>query len=239
MSHYLLALVASAFMMGLLGGVHCIGMCGGIVCALCTSCSRQAQRRWEPLYYQLSYSLGRITMYSILGLLTGVIGVVLAQQMGSTGSAILRYLAAVLVILTGLYIGGWWQLISSFERFGKFVWRYASKLTRYLLPVRNYKQAFVLGGLWGLLPCGLVYSALLVALSSHYWLSGALVMFAFGLGTLPALLLVGSTMQSYQAFLAQKWVRRLSGLTLIVFGMLSIYFLAWMPAAMHACAHCG
>lgn len=238
MAHEFILLVMSALMMGVLGGAHCVGMCGGIVCALCYSCPQKSQKSWQPFLYQLSYSFGRITTYTLLGALTGVIGVLLSRKLGSSGGYLLRYVASILIILVGFYIAGWWRLIASLEKFGKVIWQPLSKLTRYLLPVTNMKYAFALGGLWGLLPCGLVYSALLYSLSAGTWYGGASVMFFFGLGTLPALLLVGSAMQSYQHFLAKKWVKQASGLTMIVFGLGSFALLLMHHSTIQGCANC-
>jgi sulfite exporter TauE/SafE len=60
-----------------------------------------------------------------------------------------------------------------------------------MIPVRHPGQALWLGMVWGWLPCGLVYSALTLALSSGSGVSGGAVMLAFGAGTLPTLLTLG------------------------------------------------
>lgn len=235
MSALVYTFIVPAFLMGLMGGAHCIGMCGGIVCALTHSCQSKKNRNFSAFGYQLAYSVGRITTYSLLGGLTGFAGVVMAERAGSSGATILRYTSAMLIILSGFYIAGWWRYTDILERAGKFFWQPLSRLTRYFVPVTSLSQAYFLGGLWGLLPCGVVYSALLFSLSAHQVAGGALVMLAFGLGTLPALLLVGSVMQSYQHLLARKWVRTLSGLTLMVFGLLAF----WLVIPTHGCTHCA
>lgn len=234
----LLSVLMAAFMMGLLGGAHCVGMCGGIVCALCYSCDKSLQNRWKPFCYQLFYSFGRIATYTCLGAMTGVVGMMLAKSIGTNGGYFMRAFAAVIITLVGLYLAGWWKLISALEVVGKHVWRYVSVITRRFIPVTSFSRAFMLGGLWGLLPCGLVYSALLYSFSAGAWWAGACVMFFFGLGTLPALLLVGSAMQSYQYFLSSWWVRQLSGLTLIVFGIASLANMMIQGFYQHGCPNC-
>lgn len=234
----LISVVMAAFMMGLLGGAHCVGMCGGIVCALCYSCDKSAQNSWKPFCYQLFYSFGRIATYTCLGAITGVVGMMLAKSIGANGGYFMRAFAAVIITFVGFYLAGWWKLISSFEIVGKKVWRYVSVITRRFIPVTSFSRAFMLGGLWGLLPCGLVYSALLYSFSAGVWWQGACVMFFFGLGTLPALLLVGSAMQSYQYFLSSWWVRQLSGLTLIVFGVASLVNMVIQGIYQHGCPNC-
>lgn len=234
----LIPLLFTAFTMGLLGGAHCVGMCGGIVCALCYSCDKSSQRKWQPFFYQLFYSFGRITTYALLGAATGVVGMLLAKSIGANGGYYLRVFAAVLITFVGFYIAGWWKIISSLEIIGKKVWRVVNVFTRHFIPVTSFPRAFILGGLWGMLPCGLVYSALLYSLSAGTWWAGSSVMFFFGLGTLPALLLVGSAMQSYQYFLSSWWVRQFSGITLILFGIASIANIILRSASMHGCPNC-
>ena len=235
MSALVYTFIVPSFLMGLMGGAHCIGMCGGIVCALTHSCQSKSRRHFSAFGYQLAYSVGRITTYSLLGAFTGFAGVVMAERAGSSGATILRYTSAILIILSGFYVAGWWRYTDILERAGKIFWQPLSRLTRYFVPVTSLPQAYLLGGLWGLLPCGMVYSALLFSLSAHQVAGGALVMLAFGLGTLPALLLVGSVMKSYQHLLANQWVRTLSGLTLMVLGLLAF----WLVIPTHGCAHCA
>tara|TARA_R110000868_G_scaffold242940_2_gene498613 strand:- start:490 stop:1224 length:735 start_codon:yes stop_codon:yes gene_type:complete len=235
-SYYLL--LTSALMMGILGGAHCIGMCGGIVCALCYSNPTSAKKNWKPIAYQISYSLGRISTYTLLGAVAGLASIYISSNAGFNAGLILRYFSSVLIILVGLYVAGWWRIIASFEKMGHIIWRPLSKLTKYLLPVTNMRYAFLLGGLWGLLPCGLVYTALLYSMSAGNWMKGAGVMLFFGIGTLPALLLVGSTMQSYQYFLAKNWVRQLSGLTLVIFGVVSFVLLGVSHHSNYGCQSC-
>ena len=219
MEHNTLLLFSSALMMGLLGGAHCISMCGGIICSLCYSCDKAQTQAWRQLRYQLAFNLGRLMTYTLLGALTGLLGMMISHYLGASGAYFLRYLSSVMIILVCVYIAGWWQWISALEKFGKLIWRPISRFTRYLLPVTKLRYALLLGNLWGFLPCGLIYSALLFSLSANNALAGAGVMLSFGLGTLPALILVGSAMQSYQVLTNKFWVRQLSGISMIVFGL--------------------
>lgn len=222
-------LVSTAFMIGLLGGVHCIGMCGGFACALNYAHADRQPR--SQILYQVLYSLGRVSTYTLLGAVMGLFGT--ALQMGF-GGLILRSMTAVLMILIGISIAGGWQVIRKIDALGMIVWQPISQLTRQLIPAKTPGMALMLGSVWGLLPCGLVYSALLYSLSSGNWLTSAALMLSFGLGTLPALLLVGTAMQSYQLFLQQAWFKRLAGLTLVGFGLLTIALLYW-PTSGHHC----
>lgn len=220
----------TAFMMGLLGGVHCVGMCGGFVCALNYSHTQHQAR--TQFFYQLLYSLGRITTYTLLGAIMGLLG--MALQMG-VGGLILRTMTAVMMVMIGLSIAGWSQIITKLDAFGAIIWQPVSHITRYFMAHRTPRMAFALGSIWGLLPCGLVYSALVYSLSTGSWLGSAASMFSFGLGTLPALLLMGSAMQSYQHFLQNTWTKQFFGILLIVLGLLTMALLYWPMKMGHHC----
>ena len=84
---------------------------------------------------------------------------------------------------------------------------------------------------WGWLPCGLVYSVLVSALAAGSATSGAALMLAFGLGTLPNLLGMGLFARQIQPFMQQLWVRRAAGLTVAgfgVWGLLTLAYAAWV-----------
>jgi sulfite exporter TauE/SafE len=112
--------------------------------------------------------------------------------------------------------------LSRIEAVGQVVWRRVQPLMRTLLPVKNPLQAFALGGLWGWVPCGMVYSVLMTALLSGSVLQGALVMLAFGLGTLPLLFMMGLAGTSVQPLLQQPVVRIAAGLLVLAFGILGL-----------------
>ena len=210
----LLPLLASALILGLLGGGHCIGMCGGLMGALTLAIpAEQRQRRLQLL---LAYNLGRITSYTCAGLLVGAAGWAVASGPAAT---VLRVIAGLLLIAMGLYLAGWWSGLTRIEGLGRVLWRRIEPLARGLLPVRNARRALLLGALWGWLPCGLVYSTLLWAASQGDALDSALLMLAFGLGTLPVLLATGLAAERLTALLRQRGVRIAGGLLVILFGL--------------------
>jgi len=105
---------------------------------------------------------------------------------------------------------------------GRGSWRRVQPLMKHLLPVDSAAKAFALGGLWGWVPCGMVYSVLLTAMLSGSAASGALVMLAFGAGTLPVLFGMGMLGSRLQAWTRQRRVRMASGLLVLAFGMIGI-----------------
>jgi sulfite exporter TauE/SafE len=209
----------SVFLIGLLGGTHCVVMCGGIVSAITVNLPNQS-RVWQ---LHLGYNTGRILSYTLAGAAMGSIGSlgllfndVLPVQLG-------LYIAANLMLVAlGLYLIGLTQSLSFLERIGQSWWRRIQPYTQRFLPARSFSQALSLGMLWGWLPCGMVYSVLAAALLAGNATRGAGLMLAFGLGTLPNLLLAGLVLKRLQAFVRAKSVRLAAGLLVSGFGVFGL-----------------
>ena len=209
----------AVFLIGLLGGVHCVGMCGGIVGVLSTQTVRMPGAA-SVFALHLAYNLGRIRSYVIAGALVGVIGSfgLLLNDMLPVQMAL--YVAAnLMMIALGLYLTGFTQSLAFTERIGQVLWRRIQPFTRRFLPARGVVQAYPLGLLWGWLPCGMVYGVLTAALLSGSASRGAATMLAFGLGTLPNLLLAGMLLQRLRSIVQARYVRLGSGLLVIAFGL--------------------
>jgi len=216
----------AALMIGLLGSTHCVGMCGGIVGALTTGFERTSPSAPPPALrraqLQIGYNAGRIFSYVSAGALVGLIGAQAAQiEVGGLGTTIMigKLIAGLFMIALGLYLGGWWQIIAVLEAAGGKLWRHIEPLGRRFLPARSPLQAFGLGLVWGWLPCGLVYSTLMLALASTSPADGALIMLGFGLGTLPVLLTLGNFAGNLSQWLQRPLTRRLAGGAIIIFGL--------------------
>lgn len=218
--------LAGAFVVGLMGAGHCLGMCGGLVGALSTQIpiNHQYNRLAQLLKYQLSYSGGRIFSYMLAGAICGGIANGLGYVFDATIYLIgLRIFAAMMMIITGLYIAQIWFGLIKIETLGQGLWRQLKPFATKILPIMNLKQAFVAGTLWGWLPCGLVYSMLTWSVASHSVIDGATIMLAFGLGTFPALLLTGLAAKKMALVLQHKSIKLISGLILIGFGIQTLY----------------
>lgn len=178
----------TALVAGLLGSTHCLGMCGGIVMSLNASLPRGAARHWLPL----AYNLGRIGSYVLAGALAGALGAAGGVTfLGSHGAESLRLGAAAIMVLVGAHIAlgaarapSW---MNGPERLGAWLWRCLSSRIVPHLPRAGLPRALAVGLVWGWLPCGMVYTALLAAATAGDALSGSLTMLAFGAGTLPAM----------------------------------------------------
>lgn len=209
------------FVVGLLGGGHCVGMCGGIVGAL--SVGGPAGKASLPLH--LAYNAGRIASYTLAGALAGLLsrgGFLLLQEQWAARVG-LFVLANLMLLAMGLYLMGITRFLTPLEQAGQGLWQRLQPLTRRFLPVRSPMQAFPLGLLWGWLPCGLVYSALATALTTGSASNGALVMLAFGLGTLPNLLLAGLLAARLREWMRRPGVRRVAGALIISFGLYGLW----------------
>ena len=217
----------SAFLIGLLGGVHCVGMCGGIMSALTLGIkpvnnSSSNQSRLFP--YLLSYNLARILSYSIAGIIFGGVGAwVTDLVLFNQAQLILKIIAGLFLMALGLYLANWWRGLSYVEQLGSNVWKFIEPIAKRFIPIKNIKQAFGAGILWGWLPCGLVYSVLIWSLSSGSAIKGGLLMLSFGLGTLPTLLAVGLFSASIKRFMQLQSVRVIAGMLVLCFGLYQIF----------------
>lgn len=209
---------SSAFLIGLLGSTHCLGMCGGISASLSMALPVGRGFRVRQTLMLLAFNGGRIGSYTLIAALVAVLSTSAAAQWNEL-APVLRTLAGILLILMGLSMAQWWQGIRHIERIGAPVWARLSPLTRGFLPVRNGWQAVALGGLWGWLPCGLVYSTLGWAALQPSVGSAAATMAFFGLGTLPSMLATGYAATWVRRLQGQKRIRQLTGILLIAFGL--------------------
>jgi sulfite exporter TauE/SafE len=210
----------AVFLVGLLGGTHCMAMCGGIVGAL-TVGTPPGRPQW-PLH--LAYNLGRISSYALAGAVLGAIGSAgLLLNEALPVQMTLYVLANLMLVALGLYLIGVPQGLTFLERGGQKVWARIQPLTRRFLPATSVSRALPLGMLWGFLPCGMVYSVLTTALLTGSAVRGAGLMLAFGLGTLPNLLLAGFLLRRFRDIVQGRAVRLVSGLLVLGFGVWGLF----------------
>jgi len=212
MSAELLAAVA----IGFAGAGHCIGMCGGISAALTLGVKHDDSR---AITFSLAFNLGRLLSYTFIGALVGSLAAVIGLNSYLQESL---FLAGFMLILMGLSIAQIWQGVRRIEVIGKGIWQYIQPLTKRLMPIKNLTQALALGMLWGWLPCGLIYSSLIWASSAGSWQESAMLMLAFGVGTLPANLASGILAQQMKALLRNAISQRILGLSMIALGLYTL-----------------
>jgi sulfite exporter TauE/SafE len=210
----------AVLIVGFLGGVHCLGMCGSIV-GMFTTQLPQHRARWP---FHLAYSIGRIGSYAMAGALAGAVGqagFLLRDQVPI--QHLLFALSSVMLIVLGLYLAGLWSAVLRIEQAGRGLWQCIQPYTKHLLPITSIPRALALGGLWGWLPCGLVYSVLVTALASGSASHGTLIMAAFGLGTLPNLLAIGLFWERLRHLVQAQKIRLAAGLVVAGFGVYGLF----------------
>jgi uncharacterized protein len=210
----------TALAIGFLGSTHCIGMCGGIIGALNAGLPPfHARSNLLKSIYNLLYNAGRIVSYCLAG---AGMGLLAAQSAALAINVVLpvgELIAGAFLIALGFYIGGWNSAIIWLERLGQFFWKYIQPYGKHFMPVRSPLHAFGLGLVWGWLPCGLVYSALALAMTTGSATDGAVVMLVFGLGTLPVLMVMGPAATFLKNLIQKSTLRRGAGMAVMLFGV--------------------
>jgi len=209
-------LLPAAFAAGFFGSTHCIAMCGAIVLLFENTGAHPS----GTVLRRISYNIGRLLFYVLLGVIAGASGALLSGSLGALG--ILRIVAALLLVLLGANLLFDWRSLHFLESAGAVVWKKISPFAKYVLPISSPMHAVAAGFLWGALPCGLVYSALALAATGGGAIAGGSVMLAFWAGTLPALLLAGTSAERLNRWKNRRGPRAAAGLLLIAFGVVSV-----------------
>lgn len=201
------SMTVSALVMGLVGGPHCVAMCG----AACAGIARAAEPRSTRalLVFQASRLLG----YSVFGAVAG--GTVQGLAWMGQQTAVIRplwTLMHVAALLLGLALLWQARQPAFIDGWAQGIWRRARPVMARLGP----RAPVVLGAGWALMPCGLLYSALLVASLSASALSGALIMAAFAAGTMVSLFAAPWLLLRLKDARSGGWGIRLAGLALVL-----------------------
>ena len=209
------ALLVAALFMGFFGSPHCLGMCGGLVAAFGLSMKDVSPTKRKALI--ATYHVGRLLSYASLGLIAGLLGTtVLAPLM--VGNNIPRILLGLVLVFVGMTMLGM-PFLTKLERFGMRFWQALAPLRQKVFPLVTFPRALTAGLLWGFLPCGLVYGALLIAVVGHDPLTGAVLMFAFGLGTIPMLVATHKTVNIIRNQIGRLRLRQLNGAIMVISGL--------------------
>jgi sulfite exporter TauE/SafE len=212
--------LSAAFVAGVAGSTHCFAMCGGMSAALGMRSRATAVDARAAFVNASAYQLGRIGGYAIAGALFGFAGATLQSMFDLMRiGAALRIASGILLILIALRLLIRWNALGGVERLGARFWSKLQPLAQRAARSEGRGRSLMIGLLWGWLPCGLVYSMLMLAAASGHAGQGASIMATFGLGTLPSMLTSSLLASQLQRMLAQRWARIMSGLLLIVFGV--------------------
>lgn len=198
------------FIAGLFTSVHCIAMCGGISlsqCAGCGGCENNIYNKFKPSFL---YNLGRVTSYTFLGGLAGALGSVFSVSL--KGKALISLAAGLFMIIMGINMLG----INSVLR--KIMPRLPKALTDKIDSKKNSNGSFIVGLLNGFMPCGPLQAMQLYALGTGSFLTGALSMFIFGLGTVPLMFAFGA----FSSLINSKFTKQMmkvSAMLVIILGV--------------------
>lgn len=213
----ILTIISIAFL-GSFG--HCIGMCGGIVVAYSTIKINQSNSKISQAGAHLLYSLGRVLTYTLLGAIFGFLGGVVTFSNNANGALLI--FAGVVMILAGLSLLGKIKFLTVIEHSFSSSQLYKTTFKSVLNSKSNF-SFFLLGMLNGLLPCGFVYFFAITAASTASPFYGALVMFIFGVSTIPAMFGLGFLTSLASATSFRNMMMSLSSIAVILYGTYTIY----------------
>ena len=229
------------FLAGVAGSWHCAGMCGGFACAL----GSNPRSHMATLARHLTYNVGRVTTYCFLGGLVGFLAAgFCASEPGvpptSWAQRVLAITSGFLMVFIGLSLVGWLRRSYAPPLLG-FGGQALARALGGLLRAPGPAMPLAFGVFNGFLPCPLVYAFLAQAAGSGGALPGLLVMLAFGLGTFPAMLLMGGlgawahSARGRTAWMPENWRRRgvdAAGVFIIVLGLIT-FVRGVMPMGPH------
>lgn len=241
----MIAALVSAWLVGVFGGFHCMAMCGGFSAAIATR-EKTLREGSSPLLparaivcQQLTSQAGRLMTYVLLGSIFGAIGAASMRAIDllplqKTLYVVANLFLAVLAlgVATRHTHGSWLQ------RAGTTAFSPILAMLRPLLRRPDFVGRLALGMLWGLVPCAMVYSILPLALFAGGPLEGGAVLLAFGLGTLPNLLVAGVLFDRVHTLFGGTTMRRAAAGTLLAFAVAGIYRAVYMQDGLAHGAFC-
>lgn len=240
-----IALLLAVFLGALVSGWHCALMCGGIAVAI-ENPARVVSRK-RLMLEQLVMHLGRIATYTLLGGLAGLIGARLWQQDWLPIQRLMFAVAACLLLLQAYLLSrgrnlkqARWEVWLS-ARTAKLWQKLSQKLVesgRTGSLTYSWRGRLAAGAVWGLVPCGLIYSVLPLALLSGSGWAGAALMLAFGLGTLPNLLLISGFSARLAEMGHRPWARYAAASLMAATGGYGLYLAATLSDAMLRAGFC-
>lgn len=184
---------------------------------------RSADSLWIRVLTPLYYNTGRISMYTALGMLAGSAGSLsFFFEQALPIQQFAYFISSLLLIMMGAYLVGIRWVVTALETLGQPFWRHIKPLATARLRRTGPLNLVVTGALWGLVPCGMLYGVLSMALFSGNAMRGGLLMLAFGLGTLPNLMMLGVAGDAMKRFTGLRWVRQVAGATVVGFGLLGL-----------------
>ena len=208
-----MAILISAFVLGLMGSFHCAGMCGPIAIALPLHGNTVPQK----IFGGVLYNLGRTLTYGFMGAVFGLLG---------QGVEMIGFQQKISVIMGGIMISSvlfpslFKNQYSMDKSWFSFVGKLKSTIGK-MFSIRSFSSLFLIGLLNGLLPCGLVYMAIAGAIGTGEVLLGSMYMVLFGLGTIPMMLSI-SLAGNIMSLAIRNKINKLIPLLVVIVGIFFI-----------------
>ena len=232
----LATMLPAALAAGLAASGHCAAMCGGVAGAL--ALRHRASTPARRTLLALVYNLARISSYAAAGALAGLAGGALlaAIDIGALALVFRVLSGAIMVAVAGRLLFGW-RLLDPLEAAGAVLWRRLGPAAA-RPGAGELGSALRLGLAWGLLPCGMTYSMLLLSATTASPWAGAGVMLAFGVGTLPSMTAAVLVFERAAGLLSRRasW-RRVAGVVLLVAGLWTAGYAVLHAGGAHHGAH--
>ncbi len=208
-----MALILSAFVLGLLGSFHCAGMCGPIAIALPLHGNRLPQK----IYGGVLYNLGRTLTYGVMGAVFGLLG----QGVRMIGfQQKVSIIMGAIMIISVFFPSFFKNQYNTENSWISVVGKLKSAIVR-MFAIRSFSSLFFIGLANGLLPCGLVYIAIAGAIGTGEVVYGSLYMLMFGLGTIPMMLSIAIAGNILSVAIRKK-INRLMPFLVVIVGVFFI-----------------
>lgn len=174
------------FIIGVLTSLHCLAMCGGINLSVCMSykVDQRVNGKYAKLIPSIMYNMGRVVSYTILGGVFGAFGSVISIT--NEGKAFVSILAGIFMVIMGI------NMLNIFPVLRKFTPHMPKVFAKKINANKSNKGPFIVGLLNGFMPCGPLQTMQIYALGTGSFLTGAISMFLFSLGTVPLMFIFGA-----------------------------------------------
>lgn len=226
------AALIAAWLAGLVGGLHCLAMCGAYVTIVQGRAVAPLLPRRDIVAGVAAAHSGRLLAYAALGALFGAAGGTAFAASFSPLQRALYVAANLMLLLLAWGIARGRTAPAALEALGLKAYSVLAPAAGRALRGRGLGSRFALGALWGLTPCALVYGVLPLALLSGGVWQGALIMLAFGVGTLPNLLAAGWALSRAKRWLEAKAVRWAAGAIVAAFALAGLWRALFVPASL-------
>lgn len=201
-------LIISAFLLGLYGSGHCISMCGPVVGILGINTTKH---RTAAAFL---FNFGRITTYALLGVIAAILSIAMKDL--KPIQIFFRYFAGIMMIFIALQFFGFPKFLGFIEKPFKKLSTPITKFSQKFFPITTKLRAYLVGMVWGLFPCGMVYGAFALSLGAASFIQAPLTMLSFGFGTFAVMISLSLFGNFAGQWLAHPKFRMAAGVLILI-----------------------